>query len=503
MNAKSHPALELKGLGVSFGQRVVLDGITLSLLPDGIDVLMGPVKSGKSTLLRTLAGLYEGHPVHKSWGAISVLGVPLNQDNRPLLVQQHARALDQALLQALLLPLRATVQRSPSEWQRLGLDYLAQYGLSEFLPQAETPLLQCNIRAQRSVQILAQVLLQPALLMIDEPTYGLNDSDAAWLVDWLKTLRAHCKLWVALHNQMQARRLADNIMLIGGGRLLAYQNTTQFFQHPANAWVEQFIRTGGLSLPAPDAQVQDLAEGVTPPPPLSEGAQQAIRSFSTAAPVIQPVAYQLNTPPSVQSSVPVAPPTPAFNAPSATRKPVELPMPSRDGVELAAGVGEVIYREASAPRGFNWIVPGKLAGCPAPGVSAPIDYDLSLLAKVGITRLITLTETDLDQEALRRHHLTNTHLPIFDREAPSIGQTHMLLMRMQKHIEAGEVLAVHCKAGLGRTGTILAAWMIREGGLTAQDSMLRLRRIEPGFIQSKDQEDFLRRYEEDLTNRLV
>ena len=251
MNTKSHPALELNGLGVSFGQRVVLDGITLSLLPEGIDVLMGPVKSGKSTLLRTLAGLYEGHPVHKSWGTISILGVPLNQDNRPLLVQQHARALDQPLLQALLLPLRATVQRSPSEWQRLGLEYLAQYGLSEFLPQAETPLLQCNIRAQRSVQILAQVLLQPPLLMIDEPTYGLNDSDAAWLVDWLKTLRTHCKLWIALHNQMQARRMADNIVLIGGGRLLAYQNTPQFFQHPANEWVEQLSAPAAYHCPPP------------------------------------------------------------------------------------------------------------------------------------------------------------------------------------------------------------------------------------------------------------
>jgi len=41
---KEHAALELKGFGVSYGQRVVLDGITLSLLPHGVDVLMGPVK---------------------------------------------------------------------------------------------------------------------------------------------------------------------------------------------------------------------------------------------------------------------------------------------------------------------------------------------------------------------------------------------------------------------------------------------------------------------------
>jgi atypical dual specificity phosphatase len=166
-------------------------------------------------------------------------------------------------------------------------------------------------------------------------------------------------------------------------------------------------------------------------------------------------------------------------------------------------VGDFIFRDSSAPRGFNWIVPGKLAGCAAPGVSAPIEHDLSVLARIGITQLVTLTETDLDQEALHRHRLKNIHLSIFDGEAPSIRQTHMLLVRMQKLIEAGEVLAVHCRAGLGRTGAMLAAWMIKEGGLTAENSIARLRRIEPGFIQSKEQEDFLRRYEADLTQRLI
>ena len=68
---------------MSFGQRVVLDGITLSLLPDGIDVLMGPVKSGKSTMFRTLAGLYEGHALHRSWGNVTVQGEPVSRENRP------------------------------------------------------------------------------------------------------------------------------------------------------------------------------------------------------------------------------------------------------------------------------------------------------------------------------------------------------------------------------------------------------------------------------------
>ena len=97
---------------------------------------------------------------------------------------------------------------------------------------------------------------------------------------------------------------------------------------------------------------------------------------------------------------------------------------------------------AQRPQGFRWVVPGMLAGTPQPGVVAPVDHDLTLL----------------------RHGLKNTHLPIFDRKAPSASQMHMLLVRTQRLMEAGEVLAVHCKAGLGRTGLALATWLVRDGG---------------------------------------
>lgn len=481
----------------------MLDGITLSLLPDGIDVLMGPVKSGKSTLFRTLAGLFEGHALHKSWGSVAILGGPVTRENRPRLVQQHAKTLDLSLLEALLQPIRETEKRSSAEWRRAGLEWLAAYGLGDLAAEADQPLLYCNIRAQRCVQILAQLLLKPSLLMIDEPTDGLAAADAAWLADWIRKVSQHCKLWIVVHNQVQARRLADRIALIGGGRLLAYQDATSFFQRPANEWVEQFLRTGGLTLPVPDARAQDPADDVPAPSAISVGARAAIEPYPM--PSDSPVCQETTV-------IDVSDTTGSFHAfadgrstaeHQRARELAEIPAPSRDGVALAAAVGEFIFRDSGAPRGFHWIVPGKLAGCPAPGVVAAVDDDLGLLVRAGITGLITLTEADIDQEALRRHNLKNIHLSVFGREAPSIGQAHMLLVRMQKLIEAGEVLAVHCKAGLGRTGAVLAAWLIREGGLTAEDSMIRLRKIDPGFIQSKEQEDFLHRYEADFTQRLI
>lgn len=501
MQNDSHPTLTLSGFGVAFGKRVVLDGITLSLLPQGIAVLMGPVKSGKSTLLRTLSGLYDGHALHKSWGDVALAGAPLSVNHRPRLVLQHASVFDQTLLQSLLEPIRQTRQHSPAEWQRLGLLWLTENGLAEYAGVANQALLLLPTRVQRAVLILAQALCATPLLLIDEPTYGLGDADALWLIDWLKARSFPCKLWVALHNQMQAQKLADEIVLIGGGHVLAQQSGAQFFQRPANELVAQFIRTGSVSLPAPDATAADLSDDVSAPPPLSEAARAAIAQHQSAAQELAAPVAAVSPAASVPAARAVVP-TPAVVS-TLYVAPVELPATSRDGVEVASSIGEVIFRDHTAPRGFHWIVPGKLAGCPAPGVSAPIDYDLKLLAKTGITKLITLTETDLDQAALQRHYLSNLHMPIFDREAPSVGQTHMLLVRMQRMMDAGEILAVHCKAGLGRTGTILAAWMIREGGLSADNSMARLRRIEPGFIQSAAQENFLREYEADLTNRLI
>ena len=67
-------------------------------------------------------------------------------------------------------------------------------------------------------------------------------------------------------------------------------------------------------------------------------------------------------------------------------------------------------------------------------------------------------------------------------------------------LRQGEVVAVHCLAGLGRTGLVLAAWLIQQG-LTAEEALRRLRTIEPGFVQSLEQEALLHALEENLLIR--
>ena len=525
--------------GVAFGQRVVLAEMELHLAPRGIDVLMGPVKTGKSTLLRTLAGLYQGHALHRTWGLVSLDGAALDDGNRPALVQQQVRLLDQTVLQVLRQAIpSADAVRSPAAWREWAAQFLAEHGQAAWAARLDAPLMDCPLHMQRTLLILSQVAARPRLLMIDEPTAGLSEPDAHTMIQWLRTLGQQCKLLVSLHNQRQARALADAIVLMGGGRVLAYQPVEEFFSRPANELVQQFVQTGSLSLPSPDARPDDLEAGTPLPPPLPPQAVRATATTATAAVAVAaaaPVAANAPVPVPAQPAAvvaapspapavvpaPVAPPQsvalvvasaapvsavkPAFKAVSApaTVRPVALPLPMLQGVELASSVGRVIVSESRGPNGFRWVVPGMLAGTPQPGVVAPIDHDLILLDRVGVTHLITLTETDMDQDALRRHHLKNTHLPIFDRKAPSTSQMHMLLVRMQRLMDAGEVLAVHCKAGLGRTGLVLAAWMVRDGGLSAEAAIERLRKVNPGFIQSDEQLDFLPAYEADILRRLT
>ena len=157
---------------------------------------------------------------------------------------------------------------------------------------------------------------------------------------------------------------------------------------------------------------------------------------------------------------------------------------------------------AGAPLGFVWLEPGRLAGTPLPGAVNDMDNDLAALKRVGISHLITLTERDLPQDALKRHGLANLHLPTRDHEAPSLGQIQMLLKRMETLMAQGEVLAVHCLAGRGRTGTVLAAWWIREG-LTAQEALRRVRLLDAHYVQSAEQEAFLQRYDVVILQKIV
>ena len=165
-------------------------------------------------------------------------------------------------------------------------------------------------------------------------------------------------------------------------------------------------------------------------------------------------------------------------------------------------------------RGFYWLIEGELAGCPCPGgfgghgpnaawsggggngngaSAARLDDDLAWLREQGIGALLTLTEEPLPADALARNGLESLHIPVMDMSAPTPRQFEEALAFIDRMRAAGHAVAVHCLMGQGRTGTILAAYLIRAGA-SAEEAVARVRVVCPGAICAPIQEDALRAF---------
>jgi atypical dual specificity phosphatase len=118
---------------------------------------------------------------------------------------------------------------------------------------------------------------------------------------------------------------------------------------------------------------------------------------------------------------------------------------------------------------FAWLEEGRIAGCRGPRS----DTDLSMLRSLGIRALVRLApsdETDVMPDKVRDAGLDDCHEPIADFEPPTQNQIHRVVAFMDTALSRGSPVAVSCGAGYGRTGTLLACYLVGHGA-SADEAM--------------------------------
>ncbi len=151
--------------------------------------------------------------------------------------------------------------------------------------------------------------------------------------------------------------------------------------------------------------------------------------------------------------------------------------------------------------GFYWLAEGRLAGMDRPGRRGnELGTALASLTRKGIGAVVSLTEHSLSTPVLDEHGIHYLHLPIPDFHAPTWRQIDRFVEFVTHNLEADRAVAVHCHAGLGRTGTLLACYLVWEG-LTAMEAMDRVAAKRPGSIETEEQRAAVRDYERRLHKR--
>jgi len=141
------------------------------------------------------------------------------------------------------------------------------------------------------------------------------------------------------------------------------------------------------------------------------------------------------------------------------------------------------------PDNFSWIIEEKLAGSAIPTSKEEIDW----IKQEGVKSIVTIREEPLEDEWIKDVNYLHVHsndmgIPEFSDLVDSVDFIH-------QRITNDEPVMVHCLAGLGRTGTILACYLIKYEDMAADDAIEKVRRERHGSIQSFSQEEIIFRFE--------
>ena len=145
------------------------------------------------------------------------------------------------------------------------------------------------------------------------------------------------------------------------------------------------------------------------------------------------------------------------------------------------------------PTNSSWLIEEKLAGSGMPTTFDELDWVL----KQGVKSIVTMTENSLPDSWVK--DVNYLHVPTPDLTAPDMDRIDTAVEFIHEQITNNEAVMVHCAAGMGRAGTILACYLVKYQKHSAKDAIQKIRKERPGSIQSDVQEMAIGFYEKHIS----
>jgi ABC-type branched-subunit amino acid transport system ATPase component len=245
----SNPALIIRDLRVQFGGIKAIDGLDCTVEEGTITGLIGPNGSGKTTLLNTITGMTEadegsivfhGHAIQGlKPHAIARQGIgrtfqitrlfpQMSVLDNLLVAQQHQKG--ETVWFAVLGPPSVRVQERQTRDKALG--FLDFTGLTRL---QDAPASTLSYGQQKLLEIARVMMLDPRLILLDEPFAGVNPTNIERLIAFIVELNRDRGITIVLVEHMMKimMRLAQTIIVLKAGRVIATGTPAEVQVHPA------------------------------------------------------------------------------------------------------------------------------------------------------------------------------------------------------------------------------------------------------------------------------
>ncbi len=225
--------LRITGLRFQPNGRAVLDGLDLEVSGEGISVVLGPNGTGKTLLLRLLAGLLPADGGTIRWGEAA------SPSERLAMVFQQPMLLRMSVFTNVEFALRPQALTSAERHRRTN-EVLERVGLAHRTGDCARLL----SGGERQRLALARAwAMRPRLLLLDEPTASLDPSATEAVERIIREIRTEgAKVLMTTHNLGQATRLADDIIFLANGRVQEHESAQRFFARPQSPAARAFLQ---------------------------------------------------------------------------------------------------------------------------------------------------------------------------------------------------------------------------------------------------------------------
>jgi sulfate transport system ATP-binding protein len=232
-------SITAKNVSKRFGRKVVLDNVSVEAPSGSLVALLGPSGSGKTTLLRIIAGLEVPDAGTVHYLADDVTYHSARERNIGFVFQHYALFRHMTVFENVAFGLRVRKWPDDRVRQRV-MELLRLVRLEEYADRFPATL---SGGQKQRIALVRALAPEPRVMLLDEPFGALDAKVRSELRAWLRRFHDefHVTSLFVTHDQEEAFEVADKVVVMNAGRIEQSGTPAEVFEHPANAFVMDFL----------------------------------------------------------------------------------------------------------------------------------------------------------------------------------------------------------------------------------------------------------------------